>query len=270
VTTALTRFSHLAAPGVTKLAGTILDVASIQEGIAYLEPEAQYETFNCLAVDSVATWPCPPGAPVTKEFSAPEWIDGFRFAVYGGLVCKSFGFTLADGEAALRQAFANREHLGIEHAFMNLRFTGTEGGSAATDLTPAGGAVDVAVGVAMLEQDAAANYAGVPTLHMGRDLSALLWSCQLMVQNGQAYYTKQGSKVAAGGGYGSPSVGPTGADAAAGEAWIYGSGEVSLARSDILTAQDINRDTNEEFVLAERAYVASVDCYLSAVRVKIA
>jgi hypothetical protein len=87
--------------------------------------------------------------------------------------------------------------------------------------------------------------------------------------SGNTLTTVLGSKIAAGGGYGCPNNGPTGAAPAAGEQWLYASGEVLVARSEVISVGDVNRDTNEQVALVERAYVAAVDCYTAAVRVKV-
>jgi hypothetical protein len=42
-----------------------------------------------------------------------------------------------------------------------------------------------------------------------------------------------------------------------------------VARSDVFSSSDIDRVTNDVYVLVERTYVAAVDCYTAAVRVKV-
>lgn len=199
------------------------------------------------------------GIVQVKDFGDIPWVDGVRFTAYGGVQCRSLG-TDGDVLAQAEQAFNNKESNAVERALMLQSFNG------ATDLTPAAGAVRPMLGVGLLEGDAAANYAGAPTIHVPRTIGTLLID-ELVVQ-GNRFFTKQGSKVASGGGYQS-NVGPSGAPAPVGEMWLYASGEVSVVRGEAVSRQDIDYRDNETYVLVERMYIASVDCYTSAVRVKV-
>lgn len=372
-------------PAPVKPVGTLLDVASIQEGIGWLEPTGLAESYNCLILDSVPVWPCPAvtltaptqttpstatsggtltagtyravitainsrgetiasnelsqvttgststitwkwnavtgataykvyitavggatgtatyaatvtaptvqyvqtaprtagGAAVpttntaitvaNKTFEAPGWQDGFRFGVYGGIKCKGPGFTMADGEAKVRAAFEAMESVGVERALMTTRFVDGAAWDPATDLTPAGGAVSASIGLALLEGDAACKYAGTPIIHAPRAVASLLSTVGAGIErDGNRLLSKLGTPIAAGGGYACPNSGPTGAAPAAGEAWMYASGTVKVARGELLVHSDIDREQNDVYVLAERAYVAVVDCYTAAVRVKVA
>lgn len=207
---------------------------------------------------------------VTKTFETGSWQDGFRFAVYGGVVCKSFDSVDSD---RVRQAFLNRESYGVEKALLATRFVDSASSNwdAPVDLTPAGGAVAPTVGVALLEGHAAAagDYSGPPTLHVPRTIGSLLASRTTFVWDGNVLRTHLGSKVAAGGGYDDPNASPTGAAPAAGEKWIYASGEVVLKRGEVFVGSELNTETNETVTLVERTYMAAVDCYTSAVRVKV-
>jgi hypothetical protein len=370
------------APSPAPLVGTLLDAATVTEGVDWLDPEGLYPSFNCLRTGSEADFPCPetylsapvlasaaasaggtlaagtyryvvtaingrgetvasnevsgttattnltlnptwaavtgatgyrvyrsaiggaagsehllatvgavltyadngsatPGSQVpptantavtvvSKTFSAMSWVDGLRFAVYGGVTCKAVGFDQADAEAQLRAAFLRQESNGVEQAVMKNIFTGAGDFDPATDLTPSGGAVDPATGLALLEGYAAQQYAGVPTVHAPRSVGSLLWACQALDKVGSGYVSKQGSKVASGGGY-YPNVGPTGAAPSAGELWMYASGEVMVERGSLIAPPaQLDRSNNEVYLLTERLYVASVDCFTAAVRVTVA
>lgn len=206
--------------------------------------------------------------PVTKTFEGPAWQDGFRFAVYGGFQCKGVGLDPATASNA-RASFERRESFGVEQALMQIRFIAGSGWSAPTDLTPAGGAVDPTVGLAILEGDAAVKYGGLPTIHAPREIGTLLTRNGAVQRDGNKLHTVQGSKIASGGGYSSGNQGPAGSAPAAGEKWMYVSGEVVVARSEVFDAAELDRSTNEMSVLVERLYVAAVDCYAAAVRVKV-
>lgn len=381
MTIQMVRQSSFGTPTITPLRGTLLNAARVTDGVDFLDPAGLYESFNCLAMDSKAAFPCPAttlGAPaqsaaatagtggtlaagtyravitavndrgetiksneqsqattgatstvtftwaavsgatsykvyitngaagsqaqsvsttglsytltayppsgvttgsppasstavvtVTKTFSGPTWNDGIRFAVYGGLTCKGVARDPAT-DAQVQAAFTARESIGVARALMQMRFIAGSTWSAAPDLTPAGGAVDPAVGLAILENDAACKYAGAPTIHAPRGIGTLLTRYDMAELQGDTLYSKQGSKIASDGGYGCPNNSPTNAAPAAGEQWVYASGEVSVARSETIVRSELDRTTNEFVVLVERLYVAAVDCYTAAVKVKVA
>jgi hypothetical protein len=51
---------------------------------------------------------------------------------------------------------------------------------------------------------------------------------------------------------------------------MYASGEVVVARGDLVVQQAMDQSTNDILTLVERLYVAAVDCFVAAVRVKVA
>lgn len=383
MTATLVQGARLSAPPVTPLAGTLLDIATVTEGVSFLEPTGLFDSYACLITDSKAAFPCPAnvlsasvaasavasvGGTLTasttyrykivakngrgstiasnevtgtttapnkiltvtwsavtgatgydvyrtaaggaansetfltsvgavtsyvdngsvalgtasppsantatvytdKVFEGPLWQDGIRFAVYGGLLCKSPGWDPAEGEKQLLSNFLVAESVGVERALMQTRFTGLAGGSIATDLTPAGGAVDPTVGMAILEGHASCNYGGVPTIHAPRSIGLLLFRNGGAVRVGNRFYSAQGANLASGAGYECPNNSPANTAPPADERWMYASGGVVLARSKVTVVSQIDRVTNDAMVLVERLYVAAVDCYVSAVRVKVA
>lgn len=366
------------APAITARAGELLDSATIQENVDFLEPTALFETYNCLLTDVTPVFPCPavfmaapvqsasatattggtlaagtyrakitainsrgetiasneqsqvttgttstitwnwaavtgatgyrvyvtalggavgsetfliqvgavltyvwtgtpaqspanPAPPttntavvvVTKTFLTPTYQDGIRFGVYAGANCKGIGNTLEHEQAEISRVFLANESVGVEKAMIGLALQG------AVDLTPAGGAVTPQQGMALLEGHASWNYAGVPTLHAPRGVGSLLSQNNQIQRDGQRFLTAQGSKFASGGGYQVANVSPTNTVPTAGELWMYVSGEVVVARGELIAQTQMNRDTNEIFALVERLYVAAYDCYKSAVRVKV-
>lgn len=202
-----------------------------------------------------------------KNFQPVPWQSGFRFAAYGGVICKPLGTDIADLEARLRAAFEANESIAVERALITQRMVvnGTVW-AAAPDLTPTPGTpVKPQIALAILEADAAKKYAGVPTIHMGRGLGTLLAHLGALDVSGDIFYTKQGSKVASDGGYDDPSTGPTGAATTGTQQWMWASGEVSVARGDLFVHTEMDRPNNDLYVLAERPYVAAVDCYTAGV-----
>jgi nitrite reductase/ring-hydroxylating ferredoxin subunit len=103
--------------------------------------------------------------------------------------------------------------------------------------------------LAQLEAAAAAAYGGVPTIHVPRDLGAILAAHGAIDRYGARLETKQGSLVASGGGY-------------TGNA-MYATGTVVLRRGPVSTAGPImqtNPRDNTMHTLAERPYQASLEC----------
>lgn len=203
--------------------------------------------------------------PATKTFLTPGWQDGVRFGVYGGINCKGVGNSMEHEQSELERVYLAGESTGVEKGLMTLRLATV----AATDLTPAGGAVSPQSGLALLEGFASYNYAGVPTIHAPRTVGSLLGMNNQISKVGHAFFTFQGSKFASGSGYDLANVSPTGTNPAAGEKWMYASGEVVIARGDLIQQISLNQSTNEMFALIERLYVAAVDCFTAAVRVKV-
>lgn len=213
--------------------------------------------------------------PVVKTFNGPSWQDGIKFAVYSGVICKAPGFDIEDAGTQLERVFANKESVAVARTLMQQRFIASASHwAAATDLTPVSGAVDPVVGLAMLEGHASYSYAGQPTLHVPRTIGSLLLNkYAAIVYDGDMLRTLMGAKVAADGGYESPSNSPTNSAPAAGELWLYASGEVTLAATEPVQQRGIDLvesgDSNRVRLLRERMYVATVDCYTAAVRVKV-
>lgn len=281
MTITMIRPAPFTVPAPAPLRGTLLDAATITEAYASQGTTALFSTLSCITVDHVATFPCPTPdpAPDPKTFESLSWQDGITFAVQTGIICKTVGFDIEVNEAELERVVANKESVAVARALMTQRFAdgGTANWDEATDLTPAGGAVDPVVGLAMLEGHASVHYAGAPTLHVPRTIGSLLINKYAAIEyNGDTLVTELGSKVAADGGYESPNLGPDGTEPAAGELWLYASGEVSVAGGKQtlqggldLVEDQAGDDSNRYRILWERPYIAAVDCYTAAVRVKV-
>jgi hypothetical protein len=266
----MTVATYPVAPTTTPLKGTILDVATVVDQFEWLDGVGLFNSFNCMKFDTPADF-CGPNA---KDFDGDfGWQDGVRFAVYGGVSCKVIGMRPSEMQSAVEKAFGTGEHKGIEQALMEHRFRANAAGSglpgswaAPADLN-SGGALPVKRAVATLEGHAAANYNGTPTLHLPRSVASLLAEQGAVEWDGNALRTKMGSKIAAGGGYDALNTSPAGAAPAANIMWLYATGEVLIGKSELLLpAPQIDTTTNDVFVLAERGYIAAVDCYTAAVR----
>jgi hypothetical protein len=266
-------------PVVSPLSGGVLDHADIVENLSGpVPPSGAFGlSFNCLET-AVPTALCPE-VTEPKDFNGPGTIDGFDFAVYGGLSCKGFGFDEETGLQEIERVFALKESRGVERALMETRFTlgpDDDPGAgvvnrwpAATDITPAGGAVPAKVGLALLEGFAAAQYSGQPTLHIPYSVGSLLAGDQIVVAEGGKFYTRLGAKAAVGPGYEFPNNDPAGDEADAGTRWLYASGEVMVARSALRSFALPDQYTNDIYALAERRYIVAIDCFAAAIQVSV-
>lgn len=271
------RVSYPTAPVAEPLDGTLLSIVTPQEGTANLgDGSGLFETFNCLETGIVPGNICGPvSGSKFDDADGPTWIDGFAFAAYGVAVCKLVDpATLRDGT---ERAFTAAESRVVEQALMEDVFAANPGHwAAAEDLTPTAGAVDPVVGQGILESHASRYYAGKGVLHMPRVVATMLLQQGALEMEGARLETGLGTPTAAGAGYDLPNLGPDGTEPAEGEKWVYATGQVLLLRKRLPTREVFNQNVNaggiepnDSLVLAESAYIVSVDCYKSAVRVKI-
>jgi len=264
--------TEVARPTVTPLPSRLLDVATVidRPNLKIGSVDGLYSSLNCVTPYGVI-WTCDDPEAEDKTFNdAPGWQDGADFIGALGLNCKAIGYDFAAEEALASQAYDNAESKFVEKSFAAVRFVDHgDHWSAPTDVTPTPGtAVSVEVGLAILEGDAALHYAGVPTIHTSRTVVSLLAQDGGVNLDGSVIRSDLGSKFASGGGYESL-AGPDGDAAAAGEYWMYATGEVTILRGEKFVRQEMDRSTNEVLILVERPYIGVVDCYAAAVLVKV-
>jgi hypothetical protein len=189
-----------------------------------------------------------------------------------------------DQEAETKRVFEIAQGKGIERALRDNRFVAFTPGSdepvspyygqwvEPEDLTPAS-AIPLTVALALLEGNAAANYNGLPTIHMPRAAATVLEVRGLIVWKGDLAFTKNGSRVAIGGGYDDPVMLASGL-------WdMYATGEVFIEINDDIKTRtyevlpgmaDAGSDgngllENGVVTMAERMYRAAIDCYVAKV-----
>lgn len=272
-------------PEVTPLSGGLLSHVTLVEDIAWQNPKGMGLSYNCLDT-GVPTELCD-DTPANKQFNPPSVIEGIEFAVYGGLSCKPFGFSEEVGKEEINRVFSLKESRGVERALMETRFIDGPDDDpapdddpdpgdgidlrwdAATDITPAGGAVSPQVALALLEGYSGSAYAGQPTLHIPYTVGSYLAAQQSLVSVGGKFYTELGAKAAVGAGYQFPNNGPDGTQSDPGKFWMYATGEVLVARSKIVNRSIIDRNTNDIYALAERRYIAAIDCFAAAILVSV-
>jgi hypothetical protein len=215
------------------------------------------------------------------------------FAVYGWLDCPPAGYSPDEWRALTTSALLNNEQAAVEATFW-------------TGLTPAGpgslyphlaantevvegvagvneqvlvqtaatvlvtGAVDVVEAMGRLEGAMAGCYGGTPTVHVPRRSVAHMDAWGLVVRDGDRLRSKAGSLVAAGLGY--PGTGPDGQQPADPVVWWYATGAVKYWRGPVEytgrnPAEWVGRATNDQVLIAERAWVLGWDCCHFAVPV---
>jgi hypothetical protein len=273
--------AEIARPTPDPVTSSVLAHATVAEigRFGLRNNEGLWPSYNC--IDTLVPTPICPDPMLTetgewKSYDFPEWVPAFEFAVQGGVQCKVIGLDRADMEAEVRRVFALNEGKGVERALAANRFVASTSGETPlwgdpVDLTP-GSAISLATALALLEGYAAANYAGLPTIHMPRAAASLL--NERIVWKGDEAYTRSGSKIAIGGGY-DPDY-ATGFDGT----WdLFATGEVYVERSGTIdintmvlpgdgsgTGSDQNGlSDNTALALVERMYRVGVDCFVAKV-----
>lgn len=153
---------------------------------------------------------------------------------------------------------------------------GSNGGGAPATVLNGGTAVASAEGVALLEDALAGALAGAPgCIHMTRRALTRIAAASgggLFRREGDLILTLTDTRVVADAGY--PGTQPSGAAAAAGEAWLYGTARPTIWRSDVEVSladdtQALNRDLNTLTYRANKLALTLLTCGVYAVRVTL-
>lgn len=261
---------YIEAPAVAPARGGLYAVANVLEGDPHIGASGfHYLTQNCGVASSIDDPACITAEDrATKTFGETVVVESTDpFAVYKGVECVD----LHDDDSGWAQrGLELTEHIAVETQVMSDLLAG------ATDITPTPGtAVPVRLGVALLEGVAAANYGGIPVLHMARSTATIGFSERVLEHNDSFMVsTMQGALVANGGGY-EGNLSPAGVAAAEGEAWIYVTGAVTVVRSAVITNRvipgmdDSGAPLNLQRALAERLIAVSAECIKYAVLVEL-
>lgn len=292
------RGTEVKRPEPARLTSSVLDhardqgnVTEVSGGFGYVNNAGVYVSYNCLDLltpTAICPDPLVEETGELKEFDTATWQPGFTFAVYGGVQCRAIGLDVADQSAEVKRVFELSQGKGVERALAGTRFVQQDGpgsGDAANpydgewddpeDLTPTG-TVSLQVALALLEGDAANHYNGLPTIHMPRAAATILETSGLIVWNGDLAFTKNGSRVAIGGGYDDPAMLATGL-------WsMYATGDVSIQMSKAVEVKDypvlpgMTTGGSDEVLiengvvsLAERMFRVAVDCYVAKATGKV-
>lgn len=286
MTVTIIKGQEVTRPDTTPLSSSVLDHATVETTPRFglRNNMGIWPSYNCLDT-TVPTPMCPDPLLTetgeTKVFAFGEWQPAFEFAIVGAVQCSNIGLDRDDMISEVQRVFEANEGKGVEQGLLFNRFVAQNPGSdepnvpswdAPRDLTP-GVSVSLAVALALLEGDAADKYAGVPTIHMPRAAATILETVGLIVWTDGKAFTKNGSKVAIGGGYDDDSM------LASGQWDLFATGEVWVERSEEITVNsfvnpteglsevtsgDLNEFTdNTSLALAERMYRVAIDCYIA-------
>lgn len=208
----------------------------------------------------------PVAAPVvvTAAEKTPGQIDvvtGSPFHVYRMVECLDL---VDDDTEWARTAFGLGEAHGMEEGFLRTVLARPE------TVALGGGALSITAAVALAEEYAGSVYGGTPIFHVSRGTAVYGLGSADVFDNSLDWTitTKQGSLVANGSGY-SANIGPTGEPAAAGTAWLYVTGMVSIVRGPLNPHRVLDWEQNNQIVLAERTYVPLVDCFKAAILIDL-
>lgn len=277
----ITKESSVTRPSTTPMGSSILDHAeaaghliTMQGDFGLRSESGLWPSYNCKGPGQSTPFECVDEDGPVREFGFGQWIPAFAFGVEDGVQCKALGLDKADMEAEILRTFEMNEGKSVERALLDIRFLSPADSDAdplwepTVDVTP-GTPISLAVGLALLEGYAAANYVGIPTIHMPRAAASLL-NERLVWRDGLAF-TRLGSRVAVGGGYD--------VDLEDGVWEMYVTGEVYIERSQVVShnvyvlpgdGSGLGSDQNgisDNTVLAtaDRLYRVGVDCFVAKV-----
>jgi subtilisin family serine protease len=219
------------------------------------------------------------------------------FGVYAEFDCSPVG--LQDAQSIAETALAKVEGYQLEKAFWSgVAGKTSVGGVAQTTVFPhlaanaalidpgnstitlqpaantsvtGGPTTDVADGLGQLQGALAACYHGVGVIHIPTAALPTLVAWDLVEDDGNgALWTPTGNRVVVGHGYSNTS--PAGVAAAAGTAWIYGTGAVFGYSSPVKVptlVEQFDRTENTYHLIAERIYVIGFECCLYATQIQL-
>lgn len=244
----------------------------------------EWEDFLCSPGVTGFIDECPPATGFTKPAERnTQFCQADPFVIVGSYQCPPVGRQADEAFEIARQRLLKWEERHLEQTLWtgeiangsglvnpSFAFGNTECGITPVDLNPAG-AVDPVAAISLLEE-ALGDTAGCGVIHAPDSLAAYLKFFELLEKEGDGYFSPIGFRIVLGRGY--PGSGPANIPAVAGETWIFGTGPLVLARSNLFQVPDniregVNRLVNDVELRAERFYAVGFSCSLFAVRVSL-
>lgn len=199
-----------------------------------------------------------------------ETVEADPFTIYATYECGSLGFAGQELQNRALRRLLNGEQGAVEYAL----WTGTSDvGATALDITSLqnnvsdiliAGNENIEAVVGQLEFAAyhTQGYGNVAYIHAPVSVAAWAASASLVIKDGPRLRTPYGSIWVFGGGY--PGTGNNDNPAPDGGAYLHITGQVTVWRSaepQVFTAAEtLNRETNQQVMLAEREYAVGYDC----------
>lgn len=228
---------------------------------SYACPSAEVWIENCTSI------------PLKGEGVEPNLITADPFTIYSTWSCGVFGKTPEQHRTDAINALLCTEEREVEALFFSGSAADTPQlvGGGCTPLNTTATPYSIASGIGALEGAMGSVQCGEATIHMPRELGALAARFHQTYGAGNTLRTAMGSPIAFGSGYGNAS--PVGVAPPAGIAWIYATGPVYLAQSEVFmnppTFEDaLNRTNNQLVWEANRTNLLAVDgcaCFAVAV-----
>jgi hypothetical protein len=236
----------------------------------------QYETGTCAIPDCYEV-ECQATHNSKSLDNLKTTVTADPFVVYSSLLCAPVGLTDQRVHDFLYQQLAGGEQAVVESTFSQqacAQAPGLANNAAVVNLTPTPGTpVDPVKAVSLLENWLYARYGLPGVLHIPAALDAYFDFLHLGCEDSRGnWHTRMGTKMSFGNYAG---LTPAGAAPAAGETFMYITGQVAIWRTgdaDLFVtsiADTLNRTTNQVTAVMEREYVVSFDCFVAAVETKL-
>lgn len=287
--------TYVKAPTVTPLPYGLMSVVQMptdDDDRVHWKNGIQYQRETCKAAEStIAQCPVVTGFGKTPTVTGVQTKGAQPFTVYASITCSPVGNWWEEAEARTVNALTEGEARAVEQVFWTGQIQHPSGSviyphlAANAEvhsgdgiillqpaaLTPVTGAVDIVEAVGILESRLGTCYGSVGVIHAPREALAHMSANFLIEKSGQQIRTEGGTLVAFGAGY--PGTSPAGVQPPSGTVWLYGTGAITLRRSEItLTSnrvQGLDRSVNTLQLFAERTYVIGWDCCLFAIPVTL-
>lgn len=243
----------------------------------------EWEDFLCTPGVTGFIDECPPATGFTKPAERNNlFCQAEPFVVVGSYDCSTVGRPIDEAFEIARQRLLSWEGRAVEEILWtgigangpispSFAFGNDSCDIAPVDLAP-GGSVDAVSAIAQLENALGDTLACEGVLHVPYGFAAYLIDHRLLERVGDEYFTPTGYRVVLGQGY--PGSGPANVPADPGTTWLFGTGPLILARSNVMMVPDgiaegVNRSVNNVTVRAERFYAVGFSCALFAIRANL-
>lgn len=196
------------------------------------------------------------------------------FVVYTSWLCGSLGYTEEEIRRRLLTRLQLKEQRAVEsRLWQGNSALGIDGIFHDSDVVDLGDAACATAGISLLEQTLADNGIVGGVIHARSGVSTWLANAHVVDSTpGRVITTPLGTPIVFGQGYDGSAPQGTAPTNGLGETveWIYATGPVRVWRGDVFIPpiRDVlDRETNQQYALAERPYLVAVECGIWAVQV---